>query len=97
MAIALWVVQGLIAIAYLIAGFMKSTQPLLGAIGLILPAITGILPWLTVAAAVGLVIVQVCAGIYHASRREYASLPANLVLLVLAAVVVYGRVVVFPV
>lgn len=123
MNVALWVVQGLLAVAYLFAGFMKGTQPLeklgtsmkwvsqvppalvrfigaaefLGAIGLILPAVLGVLPWLTVVAAIGLVVVQVCAAAFHVSRREYANVPANLVLLILAAVVVYGRLAIVPV
>ena len=68
MNIVLWIVQGLLALAFLLAGFMKTFRPvetlkknmdwvrvvptpfvrfigvseILGAIGLILPAITGI-------------------------------------------------------
>ena len=61
-----------------------------------MPAVTGVLPWLTVAAAFGLVVVQVCAAAFHLSRREYAPIPANLVLLVLAAFVVYGRLAIVP-
>src|SRR5574337_2067991 len=33
-----------------------------GALGLILPAVTGILPWLTIAAAIGLVLVMLSAA-----------------------------------
>lgn len=58
----------------------------LGAIGLILPPLTGIAPWLAVAAAIGLVLVQI-GGIYvHVSRGEIKVLGLNVVLLVLAAV-----------
>ena len=119
MNIALWVVQGLLAVAYLLAGGMKASQPIdtmgkqmkwvrdvppglvrfigaaeaLGAIGLILPMLTGILPWLTPVAAVCLVVVQVAAFAFHVSRRETSSLAMNVVLLVLAAFVAYGRLV----
>jgi putative oxidoreductase len=64
----------------------------LGAIGLILPAATRILPWLTPLSAAGLGIVQVSAIILHATRGETAmTLPMNLVLLALSLFVVWGR------
>lgn len=113
----LWVVQGLVAVAFLMAGVMKASQPIdtlgktmnwvrdvppafvrfigaaeiLGAIGLVVPELTGILPWLTPVAAVGLAIIMVGAAIFHASRREYSRVPMNLILLVVAVVVAYGR------
>ena len=117
MNIALWIVQGLLALAFLLAGSMKAFAPLttvrknmswandvgvpfvrfigiaelLAAIGLILPAITGIQSWLTIAAALGLVVVMVSASIFHASRREYQNIGMNVVLLLLAAFIVLGR------
>jgi putative oxidoreductase len=69
---------------------------ILGALGLILPAFTGILPWLTVAAAVGLVIVMLSAGVFHAWRREFSSLGITVLLLALTVVIVVGRVAVVP-
>jgi putative oxidoreductase len=69
---------------------------ILGALGLILPAFTGILPWLTVAAAVGLVIVMLSAGVFHAWRREFSSLSITVLLLALTVVIVVGRVAVVP-
>ena len=69
---------------------------LLGAAGLILPLAINILPWLTPAAAGGLVLLQLSASGFHLARREYRMLPANLVLLVLAAFVLYGRTVLIP-
>jgi putative oxidoreductase len=65
---------------------------LLGAIGLVLPLATGILPGLTVAAAGGLAFVMLSAIVLHLTRREYATLVANVVLLVLALFAAYGRV-----
>jgi putative oxidoreductase len=55
------------------------------------PAVTGIQSWLTVAAAVGLVVVMASASIFHASRREYSNIGMNVVLLLLAVFVVVGR------
>jgi uncharacterized membrane protein YphA (DoxX/SURF4 family) len=64
----------------------------LGAIGMILPMLTGILPWLTPLAAIGFAIIQILAIAFHARRGETAkSLPMNLVLLVLSAFVAWGR------
>lgn len=57
-----------------------------GAIGLILPPLTGIAPVLAVAAAIGLVLIQI-GGIYvHLSRGETKVIGLNIVLLVAAAV-----------
>ena len=117
MNIVLWIIQGLLALGFLLAGSMKTFQPIenlkknmswvattppafvrfvgiaeiLGAIGLILPALTHIQPWLTIAAAIGLVIAMIGATILHISRKEYAGLAAPIVLLLLAAFVVLGR------
>jgi uncharacterized membrane protein len=64
---------------------------LLGAIGLILPALTGIATVLTPLAATGLAVVMLSAAATHARRREPAAIAFNTVLLVLAAVVAWGR------
>jgi len=65
---------------------------ILGAVGLILPAATRILPVLTPAAAVGLSIVQVGAIVLHGVRGETAtSLPVNLILLALSVFIIWGR------
>ena len=64
---------------------------LLGAVGLILPELTGIAPILTPIAAVGLVVVQVGAIRVHLARNERKPLPANVILLLLAAFVAVGR------
>ena len=69
---------------------------ILAAIGLILPALTGILPILTPLAAVGLVLTMIGAMITHLRRGERAAIIMNLVLLALAAFVVYGRLVAVP-
>lgn len=69
---------------------------LLGAVGLIVPAATRILPWLTPLAALGLVAIMVLAAIFHATRREWPNVVFNLVLGALAGFVAYGRYVVVP-
>ena len=61
------------------------------AIGLILPALTGVLPWLTPLAAAGLVTVMAGAVVLHATRRESRQVSATAVRLVLALVVVTWR------
>jgi putative oxidoreductase len=70
---------------------------LLGAIGIILPLLTNILPWLTVVAAIGLMLVQVFAIRYHLSRGETRVVPMNVVLLLLAIFVVIGRLIIVPI
>ncbi|MCW5951231.1 MAG: DoxX family protein [Propionibacteriaceae bacterium] len=63
----------------------------LGALGLILPAATGIAPILTPIAAVGLALVMVGAIVTHVRRKEYPVIGVNAVLLILAIVVAWGR------
>jgi uncharacterized membrane protein YphA (DoxX/SURF4 family) len=69
---------------------------LLGGLGLLLPAITGFLPWLTPLAAAGLALMMLLAIGFHASRREPPAIGFNAVLLILAAFVAYGRFMVVP-
>jgi uncharacterized membrane protein YphA (DoxX/SURF4 family) len=65
---------------------------LLGALGMIFPLLTGILPWLTPLAAAGLAVIQVLAIFTeHLPKKEYKVLPMNVVLLALSLVVVFGR------
>lgn len=70
---------------------------LLGGIGLIVPALTDILPWLTPVAAVGLAIIMVGAVVYHFQHNELNRVAPSVVLLVLALIVVFGRFVVQPI
>jgi hypothetical protein len=64
---------------------------ILGALGVILPWLTGIAPILTPIAAIGLVVVQIGALRVHLVRNERRPLPANVLLLLLAAFVAVGR------
>lgn len=127
MNIVLWILQGLLALMFLMAGLMKATQSkdklkesggermawvdsmsagavrgigileFLIALGLILPMLTGILPWLTPLAAIGLVCTMVGAAALHVQRGDGAqAIMTNVVLLLLAAFVAYGRFVLLP-
>ena len=122
MNIALWVVQILLAIVFLMAGGMKIIQSkekldesgfaedfsqntirligvleVLGAIGLVLPALTGILTWLTPLAAVGLALTMVGAALTHLRRGEYPNIIVTVIIFALAIFVVYGRFVLAPI
>jgi uncharacterized membrane protein YphA (DoxX/SURF4 family) len=117
MNVVLWIIAGLLAVAFLFAGLTKLTQPkeklatnmawvedfspgtvkligaleVLAAIGLILPAALDVVPVLVPLAAVGLVALMIGAAITHARRRELPMIAINVVLLLLAAVVAWGR------
>lgn len=60
----------------------------IGALGLILPAATGIAPWLTPLAALGLFVMMVVATVLHVRRKESA-IP-SIVLGVIALIVAVG-------
>jgi uncharacterized membrane protein YphA (DoxX/SURF4 family) len=64
---------------------------LLGAAGLILPAVTHIAPILVPLAAIGLALVMVGAAAVHARRKETMNIGVNAVLLALAVFVAWGR------
>ncbi|GIH48994.1 DoxX-like family protein [Microbispora rosea] len=118
MNVALWVIAGLLTLAFLLAGVMKLAQPkdrlaasgmawtedfsagaikglgaleVLIAFGLVLPAVTGVVPVLTPLAALGIALLMAGAVVVHARRAESPVIVVNLVLLVLAAVVAWGR------
>jgi uncharacterized membrane protein YphA (DoxX/SURF4 family) len=122
MGIALWVVQVLLAAAFVVSGATKLSQPkekllkkwawvedfsqgsvriigaleVLGAIGIVVPALTGIVPSLTPLAALGLVLTMIEAALTHLRRAEYGPIAVNAVVLILAAFVAYGRFFVVP-
>jgi uncharacterized membrane protein len=96
MSIAVWIVSGILAAAYLFSGsnklfrprealkpimpFVESLTPwqvkvigaleILGALGLIVPVLTGVAPWLTPVAAVCLALLQLGAFSLHVKRGE---------------------------
>jgi uncharacterized membrane protein YphA (DoxX/SURF4 family) len=114
MNIILWVLQVLLAVAFLAHGLLFLFPPpdmlalmnaaiapafrlfigvaeVLAAIGLTLPGVTRILPWLVPCAAAGLMIVMVGATIFHAMRGEVASAITTTVLLLVVTFVAYMR------
>lgn len=64
---------------------------LLGGLGLILPSATGVAPFLTSLAAVGLALTMLLAAAFHARRRELRVVPVNVVLGALAVLVASAR------
>lgn len=63
-----------------------------GALGMILPALTRILPGLTPLAAAGFSVIQILAiGVHAAYGETGQTLPVNLVLLALSVFVLWGR------
>ena len=74
-------------------GFLHVTGvvDLLGGLGLLLPALTRIKPGLTVLAALGCAVLQICAIGFHVSRGEASKTPFNLLLVVLSLFVLWGR------
>lgn len=114
MNILLWVLQVLLAAAFLAHGWLFLSPPahlvevmnasfapairiflgvaeVLAAIGLTLPGITRILPWLISCAAAGVMIIMIGATIFHALRGEVGSAMTTAVLLVVATFVAYMR------
>ncbi len=114
----LWIIQGILAAMFLMAGMMKVAQSkdalrekvggwvddfkdgqikligfleILGALGLILPMLLDILPLLTSVAAIGLILTMVGAARVHLKRKEMKNVIMNVMLLILAAIVAYGR------
>ena len=120
MNIALWVLQVLLAAAFLAHGLLFLVPPaeiavqmnaflprwfqlflgvaeVLAAVGLTLPGLTRIMPWLVTWAAVGIMIVMVSATVVHVVRGEISSAVVTLVLLVMATYVAYMRHRVLPI
>ncbi|MDT5041007.1 MAG: hypothetical protein QOE51_1992 [Actinoplanes sp.] len=64
---------------------------ILAAIGLILPPALDIAPIFAPLAALGLVLMMIGAIVVHTRRKEHQSLAVNVVLLLLAAFVAWGR------
>ncbi len=114
MNIVLWVLQVLLALAFLAHGWIFLFPPadmvavmnasihpalrvgigvaeVLAAIGLTLPGLTRILPWLVPSAAAGLMIVMIGAVILHASRGDVSGAITTTILFALVTFVAYMR------
>ena len=64
---------------------------ILAAVGLTLPGVTRIQPWLVSYAAAGIMFVMVCATVFHLVRGEVSSAMTTVVLLAVATFVAYAR------
>ena len=113
MHILLWVLQTLLALAFLAHGLLFLFPPasmleqmsvlphafrlflgaaeVAAAVGLTLPGITRILPWLVSWAAAGVMIVMISATFFHIIRGEISSAVTTAVLLAMATFVAYAR------
>jgi len=60
-------------------------------IGLILPGLTRVMPFLVAWAAAGIMIIMVSATGFHTVRGEYSSAVTTFILLLMATFVAYGR------
>jgi putative oxidoreductase len=69
----------------------------LAAVGLTIPGLTRIQPWLVPTAAAGLMIVMISATIFHLMRGEVSSAAVTLVLFAMATFVAYMRGRVMPI
>jgi hypothetical protein len=120
MNVLLWVLQVLLAAAFLAHGLLFLFPPaavveqmnaslarwfqlflgvaeVLAAVGLTLPGMTRIQPWLVPCAAAGVMIVMVSATVFHIARGELSSAVITAVLLALATFVAYMRWRVLPI
>jgi len=70
---------------------LDGAMEILGALGVILPRLTSILPVLTPLAAAGLALIMVVAVSLHARRKEYSAIGLKGPLFLTAAFVAYGR------
>ncbi len=69
----------------------------LAGVGLILPQLTNILPWLTPLAGVGLIFTMTGAVIFHLRRGDgQQAIVPNIVLMLFAAFVTFGRFILVP-
>lgn len=71
--------------------YFTAVVDLAGGLGVLLPSLTRIQPWLTVLAALGCALLQASAIVFHISRGEAANTPFNFLLVALALFVAWGR------
>jgi uncharacterized membrane protein YphA (DoxX/SURF4 family) len=85
---AMWAWPGQVPVPFLrLMGIIDAA----GGIGVLLPAVTRFQPRLTVAAALGCTVLQICAIVFHVSRGEVSVTPLNFILLALSAFILWGR------
>ena len=74
-------------------GFLYATAvfDILGGLGVLLPSVARIKPGLAVLAALGCVVLQASAIVFHVSRGEATNTPFNFLLIALSLFVAWGR------
>jgi hypothetical protein len=120
MNILLWVLQFLLAVAFLAHGLLLLLPPpeiaaqmleslpgwfwlflgiaeVMAAVGLTLPGLARVMPWLVSWAAAGIMIVMMSATVWHVVRSEIGSAVITLLLLIIATCVWYMRWRVLPI
>ncbi len=70
---------------------VSGAAEILGGLGLILPAVTGVRTDLVPLAAAGLMLVMVGAIVYHIGRSETQNIFFNVVLIAILGFIAYGR------
>lgn len=64
---------------------------LLAGVGLVLPALFGIQPRLTVFAAYGTIALMIAASVFHVSRGEASEIGVNIFFAMIAVFIIWGR------
>lgn len=70
---------------------LDGAMEILGALGVLLPRLTSILPMPTPLAAAGLALIMVVAISLHVRRKEHSAVGMTGLLFLMAALVAYGR------
>lgn len=118
MQIALRLIQLLLGLAFIVAGFSKLAMPaamlarqvppwitsyqppavrafgvaeLAGGVAVLVPAVLSVDPRIAAAGASGLALIMAAAIVTHLVRGDLRNIPANAFLLILCALVVWGR------
>jgi uncharacterized membrane protein YphA (DoxX/SURF4 family) len=84
--IAAWIATAPVALVRFIG-----LAEIAGALGLVLPAATRVMPWLTPIAAVGLGLIMLLAMPVHVMRGEIDMIGRNLAALCVASFILFGR------
>jgi hypothetical protein len=71
--------------------YFTAAADLAGGLGILLPTLTRVQPWLTPLAALGCTALQASAIVFHFSRGEAANTPFNFLLVALSLFVFWGR------
>jgi putative oxidoreductase len=71
--------------------YVAGTAEILGGLGLILPGLTRVAPWVIPWAALGMVVVMVGGSIWHIGRDEFQNVATNVATALVMVYIAYGR------